>query len=43
MKHQGNEAFQKLKPLVEKIVKAQKDFVSKEFSDLKNLLSNNYE
>ena len=41
VKHQGNEAFQKLKPLVEKIVKAQKDFVSKEFSDLKNLLSNN--
>ena len=41
VKHQGNEAFQKLKPLVEKIVKAQKDFVSKEFSDLKKLLSNN--
>ncbi len=40
VKHQGNEGFQKLKPLIEKIVKAQKDFVNKEFLELKDLLSN---
>ena len=41
VKHQRNEGFQSLKPLIEKLVKAQKDFVSTEFLELKNLLSNN--
>ncbi len=41
VKHQRNEGFQNLKPLIEKIVNVQKDFVSKEFLELKNLLSNN--
>ena len=41
VKHQRNEGFQNLKPLIEKIVKAQKDFVSTEFIELKNLLSSN--
>jgi len=41
VKHQRNEGFQNLKPLIEKIVKAQKDLVSAEFLELKNLLSDN--
>ena len=39
VKQQRNEGFQNLKPLIEKIVKAQKDFVSEEFLDLKSLIS----
>ena len=41
VKHQRNEGFQSLKPLIEKLVAAQKDLVSTEFSELKNLLSDN--
>ena len=41
VKQQGNEAFQKLKPLIEKIVKAQKDLVGSEFTSLKSYLSDN--
>ena len=41
VKQQGNEAFQKLKPLIEKIVKAQKDLVGSEFISLKSYLSDN--
>ena len=41
VKHQRNEGFQSLKPLIEKLVKAQKDFVNTEFIELKNLLSQN--
>ena len=41
VKQQGNEAFQKLKPLIEKIVKAQKDLVGSEFISLKSYLNDN--
>ena len=41
VKHQRNEGFQSLKPLIEKLVKAQKNLVSSEFLETRNLLSNN--